>query len=145
MTDAATLISEARVQLVERTFAVLKAGGLPVLTARFYAVFFERHPSYQSLFSPDEVTRGSKLAVALSSIVVNLRSQAGMAGLVTDLAHAHDGRGIAVQAYADWGSTVADVVVDLAAPAGQEAAVRDAWNAAIGLVSSDMQGVRTGH
>jgi hemoglobin-like flavoprotein len=126
------------IDLLRSTFA-LALERQPEITARFYAIFFERYPQVRPMFSRHDPRRQQEmLAQALVLVVEHVDDAAWLENVLRPLGAKHVSYGVRPEMYAWVGECL---LAALAEALGKEwdDATAATWTAAYGAIASIMQ------
>lgn len=123
--------------LVERSFGRLGADS-EVFVGRFYDRLFERHPELRPMFRSERDVQTRKMAVALTSIVVNLHAPLQMEDYLVELMARHYEMGVRDEHFAPFAAVLLEV---LGETFGEEwtPEVASAWRAALDDIVATMK------
>ncbi len=125
-----------QIAIVRNSFAKLTPNHEPVV-ARFYQKLFEIDPSLRSMFRGDMKAQGTKLIVALATVVRALDNLGPVLETVRDLGRRHVKYGVVDRHYESVGKALLATLEEGFGTAF-EGEMREAWTLAYGIVSGAM-------
>jgi nitric oxide dioxygenase len=136
-------MTPAQIALVEDSFRHVAPIAEPA-AAIFYEQLFARDPSLRRLFAHAAMEeQGRKLMTALGFVVGNLRRPERLLPVVEDLGRRHAGYGVEPAHYETVGAALVATLAEGLGPTFTPA-VRQAWEAAYGLLAAAMQAAAAG-
>ncbi len=129
-------MNSAEINLVQTTFAEVRPNATAVAEL-FYQRLFKLNPALRPLFTGDMVQQGRMLMSMLHAAVNGLTNLEALVPVVRKLGANHVHYGVRDEDYATVGSALLETL-EVGLGESFTPAVRDAWTAAYGLLSSTM-------
>lgn len=130
-------LSAGVIATIESSFGILATAGAD-FAARFYELFFRRHPGVVPLFRKSSMRRQHQhLMAVLAAVVDNLRKPEALADTLGELAHRHVGYGVAPSQYYAMAAVLLDAMRETLGDQWTPD-VEDAWHDGLTAVTTVM-------